>query len=77
MKTAEELLKEKGVTPETMHHNSDYVFRAVYDVIEQAQKEAYNQALEDACNNVVVYDTVPRGYTSCTFDRESILKLKK
>ena len=48
MKTAEELLKEKGITPETIHHNYAYVYRVVCEVIGEAQKEAYNQALEDA-----------------------------
>ena len=48
MKTAEELLKEKRITPETAHHNYAYLYRAVCEVIGEAQKEAYNQALEDA-----------------------------
>ena len=48
MKTAEELLKEKRITPETAHHNYAYLYRAVCDLIGEAQKEAYNQALEDA-----------------------------
>lgn len=47
MKTAEELLKENGITPKTMHHNYDYVYRAVCKIIEQAQIEAYDQALDD------------------------------
>ena len=47
MKTAEELLKEKRITPETAHHNYAYLYRVACDLIEQAQKEAYNQALED------------------------------
>lgn len=67
MKTAKEYLEEWS-------RDTEITFE---EIIEEVQKEAYNQALEDACNNVVVYDTVPRGYTSCTFDRESILKLKK
>lgn len=46
MKTAEELLKEKGITPETVHHNYAYVYRVVCDLIEEAQKEACNQATE-------------------------------
>lgn len=46
MKTAEELLKEKGITPETVHHNYAYVYRVVCDLIGEAQKEAYNQAIE-------------------------------
>lgn len=48
MKTAEQLLKEKGIRPKTIYHNYDYVYRAVYDIIEQAQKEAYNEAWEHA-----------------------------
>ena len=50
MKTAEELLKEEGITPETAHHNYAYLYSAVCKVIVEAQKEAYNQALEDAVN---------------------------
>jgi hypothetical protein len=46
-------------------------------LIELAQKEAYNQALEDAAKSAVAYDTVPRVYSSCVVDKQSILKLKK
>ena len=77
MKTPEQLLKEKRITPETKHHNYDYVYRAVCKIIEQAQKDAYNQALEDAAKSAVAYDTVPRVYSSCVVDKQSILKLKK
>lgn len=77
MKTVEEILKEKNITPETMHHNYDYLYRSVSDVIEQAQKDAYNQAIEDAVENAVAYDTVPRAYASCMVNKQSILKLKK
>ncbi|MDD2496300.1 MAG: hypothetical protein PHE29_14065 [Tissierellia bacterium] len=48
-------------------------------LIEQAQKEAYNQAIDDAAKSAVAYDTEPRPrfYSSCVVDEESILKLKK
>ena len=48
-------------------------------LIEQTQKEAYNQALEDAAKSAVAYDTEPRPrfYSSCVVDEESILRLKK
>ena len=55
MKTAEQLLNEKGVTPEIMRHNYDYAYRAVCDVIEQVQKEAYNQALDDKLDANKIY----------------------
>lgn len=45
MKTAEELLKEKGITPETVHHNYAYVYRVVCDLIGEAQKEGYKEAM--------------------------------
>ena len=63
MKTAEELLKEKRITPETIHHNYAYVYRVACDLIGEAQKEAYNQALEDAAENVEVdtYELDPMG----------------
>ena len=50
MKTAEELLKEKGITPETAHHNYAYVYRAVYDLIGEAQKEAIKDLSENKFN---------------------------
>ena len=80
MKTAEELLKEKGITPETVHHNYAYVYRVVCDLIGEAQKEAYNQALEDAAENVEIeacneYQGEQFGYLPIR--KQSILKLKK
>jgi hypothetical protein len=43
MKTAEEYLKEKNITPETKHHNYDYVYHSVLGAIEQAQKDAFKE----------------------------------
>ncbi|MGI6124403.1 MAG: hypothetical protein ACOYIG_09485 [Acetivibrionales bacterium] len=43
MKTAEEYLKEKNITPETKHHNYDYVYHSVFGAIEQAQKDAFKE----------------------------------
>ena len=80
MKTAEELLKEKRITPETAHHNYAYVYRVVCEVIGEAQKEAYNQALEDAAENVEieVCDEYQGNQFSCLrVSKQSILKLKK
>ena len=64
MKTAEELLKEKGITPETVHHNYAYVYRAVCDLIGEAQKEAYNQAIDDAIekSKVSLFDWINDGF---------------
>lgn len=54
------------------------------DIIEQAQKEAYNQALEDAVKNAeakidVWYDYDDKAYKrgEAIVDKKSILKLKK
>lgn len=85
MKTAEELSKEKRITSETMHHNYDYLYRAVCKIIEQAQKEAYNQALEDSVEKaeVIEIEIIPpkpydqRPYTKYIVNKDSILKLKK
>ncbi|MDD4406382.1 MAG: hypothetical protein PHO36_16665, partial [Parabacteroides sp.] len=74
-KTAEELLKEKGITPETAHHNYAYVYRAVCEVIGEAQKEAYNHALEDAAENAAC--EYEKDYLTGEIDKQSILKLKK
>lgn len=75
MKTPEQLLKENGIIPETTQHNSDYMYRAVCKIIEQAQKEAYNQALEDAAENASC--EYEKDYLTGEIDKESILKLKK
>ena len=75
MKKAEEIVNEILVDVE----NRPIFFREqdVVDLIEQAQKEAYNQAIDDAVKSAVAYDTVPRVYSSCVVDKQSILKLKK
>lgn len=64
MKTAEELLKEKGIKPETVHHNYAYVYRAVCGIIGEVQKEAYNRALEDATEKakVSLFDWITDGF---------------
>ncbi len=43
MKTAGEYLKEKNITPETKHHNYDYLYHSVFGAIEQAQKDAFKE----------------------------------
>ena len=43
--------------------------------IEQAQKEAYNQALEDAAENAAC--EYEKDYLTGEIDKQSILKLKK
>ncbi len=43
VKTAEEYLKEKNITPETKHHNYDYLYHSVFGAIEQAQKDAFKE----------------------------------
>lgn len=76
MKTAEEILNKSGVTIGAMHYNSNNAYKAVCNIIEQAQKDAYNQALDDVAkysidrnpDGVVIHDGI---------DSESILKLKK
>lgn len=75
MKTADELLKERGIIPETTRHNYDYMYRTVYDLIVEAQKEAYNQALEDAAENAAC--EYEKDYLTGEIDKQSILKLKK
>ena len=45
MKTAEELLKEKRITPETIHHNYDYVYRTVCEVIESSREQLKRETI--------------------------------
>ena len=64
MKTAEELLKENGITHETGHHSYAYVYRVACDLIGEVQKEAYNQAIEDATEKakVSLFDWINDGF---------------
>ena len=60
-------------------------WEACVNAIEQAQKEAYNQALKDAVEKaeVIEIEIIPpkpydqRPYTKYTVNKDSILKLKK
>jgi hypothetical protein len=47
----------------------------IKNYIEQAQKEAYNQALEDAAENAAC--EYKNDYLTGEIDKQSILKLKK
>lgn len=72
MKTAEEYLKENGITPETVYHNYAYVYRVACDLIGEAQKEAYNQAIDQILK--LMYDHEEEIYIGVF---EDIEKLKK
>ena len=47
----------------------------LHELIELAQKEAYNQALEDAAENAAC--EYEKDYLTGEIDKQSILKLKK
>ena len=72
MKTAKELLKEKGITPETVHHNYAYAYRAVCDLIGESQKEAYNKAIDQALK--LMYDHEEEIYIGVFEDIERLKK---
>lgn len=84
MKTAEEIL-ESHLTSMLSRTEDSYVtidemkqvpeWEACVKAIEQAQKEAYNQALEDAAENAAC--EYEKDYLTGEIDKQSILKLKK
>ena len=84
MKTAEEIL-ESHLTSMLSRTKDSYVtidemkqvpeWEACVKAIEQAQKEAYNQALEDAVEAASC--EYEKDYLTGEIDKESILKLKK
>lgn len=87
MKTAEEFVS-KWSNWWITNNNKNVLNRAfeneLKEIIEQAQKEAYNQAIEDAVMNaeakVKVWYDFGTGYyqqSDVIVDRNSILKLKK
>ena len=65
--------KESYVTIDEMKQVPEW--EACVNAIEQAQKEAYNQALEDAAENAAC--EYKNDYLTGEIDKESILKLKK
>ena len=84
MKTAEEILeshltsmlsrtKESYVTIDEMKQVPEW--EACVNAIEQAQKEAYNQAIEDAVEAASC--EYEKDYLTGEIDKQSILKLKK
>lgn len=90
MKTSEEILE--NIMCCTIEEDADldlkenyyYQHGDVVKAIEQAQKEAYNQALEDCLKHVTVYQDEWFDHRAGewrfgipTIDKESILKLKK
>lgn len=46
MKTAEDILKEKGITKNTKYHNYDYLYKTFVDIINKIQTENGIQMLE-------------------------------
>ncbi len=78
MKTAEQYL-ERGI-----YKNGDYDFDDILFATEQAQKDAYNEALEDAVRDGKCridswfdYRSGEYKHTDAMIDADSIFKLKK
>ena len=75
MKTAEEYIRQYTIYEGVFGMNTHPIERTdMKSMIEQAQKDAYNQALEDAAENAEAYP-IPIGHVAV--DKQSILKLKK
>lgn len=80
MKTAEQILEEQCGTRKFRFHDVEGFERSEFDVIyamEEYGKQCYNQALEDALNNVDLVDEGVDGESYYIVDKDSILKLKK
>lgn len=83
MKTAEEILDLIIVNdiPFLQHVDNDSeLHRLLLLVIRVAQKESYNEALEDAAKNADVFYVPEEGCATGDYyevDKQSILKLKK
>lgn len=81
--TSEEVRKKLGyfgTSGNAQFTDHSFLYEAVKSMVEQKQKEAYNQALEDAAENVEieVCDEYQGNQFSCLrVNKQSILKLKK
>ena len=63
-------------------NGSSYLMANYVDMIEEIQKDAYNQAIDDAVSNVKIIErmNMQQGYapfSESVVDKESLLKLKK
>lgn len=56
-------------------NNEQITFSRFVEILNEAQKEAYNQALEDAAENAAC--EYEKDYLTGEIDKQSILKLKK
>lgn len=82
MKTANEYLDWLGYVEASNHIGdmTDEEWRtSVEGKIEEIQKEAYNQAIQDAADNAETEEVIEEstGYCEVIIDKQSILKLKK
>lgn len=78
MKTTEEIVFDiTGIKLQTYSMNQNVVVdkQELIQIVQQAQKDAYNQALEDAAENAKTRTNDES--TSIIIDKQSILKLKK
>ena len=67
MKKPKEYLEKYNITSNTKHHNYSYLYSAILDIIIECQKDAYNEAIDDAIKEV-----------GCnTSEEQYLLKLKK
>ena len=56
-------------------NNEQITFSRFVEILNEAQKEAYNQALDDAAENAAC--EYEKDYLTGEIDKQSILKLKK
>ena len=73
MKEAKEYLD--GFVNDHYKENYSQSYAALINIIRQAQKDAYNQAIDDAAECASV--EYKKDYLTGEIDKESILKLKK
>ena len=51
MKTIDERLKSKGITPKTKHHNYDYLYKSIVQLMQE-----YENELIDAKNSIKIVE---------------------
>jgi len=77
MKDPKEYLEKFNLKSTTKYHNYDYLYSSTLECIKQAQIDAYNEALDDAVENVDFDDNYICDDCNSNIDEQSILKLKK
>lgn len=69
--TAEEILKSKNITPNTKHHNYEYLYRSMVDVMNEYASQQRTEGIKEgfeAAREIDPLSTLEHGILYATVD---------